>query len=157
MCGFVGTDDCYAPTDVEFMHGLHGSDNCGMHCQLRYEVRPYGHYAPTDVEFYHEMHGPDNCGEHCVSRSRAGVTSGVEECDVYAGDVDLLRRGSDKQQCCIFSNVVCASPTGPGGSGNEDSDICDIGDICEKVVSDVPRVPGVPDVSHGSENCTIGV
>ena len=125
VCGFVGTYDCYVPIDVEFMHELHGSDNCGIYCQLRYDIRPYGHNALTDVEFYHEMHGPDNCGKHCVSRSRAGVTSGVEECDVYAGDVDLLWSGSDKQQCCMFSSVVCASPTGPGGSGNEDSDICE--------------------------------
>ena len=52
-----------APTDVDFMHELHGPDNCGMYCQLRYEIRPYGHYVPTDVEFYHGMHDPENCGE----------------------------------------------------------------------------------------------
>ena len=121
-----------------------------MYCQLRYDVRPYGHYAPTNVEFYHEMHGPDNCGEHCVSRSRAGVTSGVEECDVSAGDVDLLRSGSDKQQCCMFSSVVCASPTGSGGSGNKNSDICV---RAVPGILGVPVVPGVPGVPHGPDNC----
>ena len=67
--GFVGVGDCHAPTDVDFMHALHGPDNCEMYCQLRYNIRPYGHYAPTDVEFYHGMHGPENCGEKCVTQS----------------------------------------------------------------------------------------
>ena len=32
--GFVGMDDGYAPTDVDFIHELHCPDNCGMYCQL---------------------------------------------------------------------------------------------------------------------------
>ena len=51
LYGFVETNDCYAPAEVEFIHELHDPDNCGRYCQLRYNIRPYGHYAPTDVEF----------------------------------------------------------------------------------------------------------
>ena len=69
VCGFVGMNNYYAPAEVELMCELHCPDNCGMYCQLRYDIRPYGHYAPTDVEFYHGMHGPENCGEKCVTQS----------------------------------------------------------------------------------------
>ena len=48
----------YAPTDIEFMHELHGPDKCGVYCQLRYEIEPYGHYAQTDGELSHAMHDP---------------------------------------------------------------------------------------------------
>ena len=56
----VNTADYYAPTDVDFMHELHGPNNCGIYWQLQHEIRPYGHYALTDVEFYHGMHDPAN-------------------------------------------------------------------------------------------------
>ena len=42
----------YAPTDMEFVHELHGPDNCGVYCQLRYEIRPYGYLPPTDGELF---------------------------------------------------------------------------------------------------------
>ena len=101
LCGFVGTDDCYAPTDGEFMHEMHGPDNCGMYCQMRYEVRPYGHYAPTDVEIYHEMHGPDKCGENCVTRSSAGGP-GDGDSDICERVVPLRQSSLDR----IVSDVV---------------------------------------------------
>ena len=115
----------------------HGPENCGMYCQLRYEIRPYGHHAPTDVEFYQGMHGPENCGEKCVTQSD--------------GESDI----------CAISNIgdICEKPfSGVSGvPGVPDvcdiCAICDIGDICEKAVSGVSRVPGVPDVPHGTENC----
>ena len=53
------------------------------------------------------------------------MTPSVGECDGYAGGVDLLRSGSDEQQCCVFDGVVCTSPPGPGGPGDADSDICE--------------------------------
>ena len=58
--GGVDPANYYAPTDMEFMHALHGPDNCGVYCQLRYEIRPYGHYAPTDGELFHGMNDPAN-------------------------------------------------------------------------------------------------
>ena len=45
----------YAPTDIEFMHELHGPDNCGVYChmcQLRHQIRPYGYVAPEDGELF---------------------------------------------------------------------------------------------------------
>ena len=84
MHGFVGTDDCYAPTDVDYMHELHGPDNCGMYCQLPYEIKPYGHYAPMHVEFDHVMHSPENCGEKCVTQSD-GESDICAICDI--GDI----------------------------------------------------------------------
>ena len=82
--GFVGTNVYYAPAEVEFMHELHGPDNCGMYCQLRYDIRPYGHYAQTDVEFYHGMHGLENCGEKCMTQSD-GDSDICDFCDI--GDI----------------------------------------------------------------------
>ena len=58
--GGVDPANYYAPTDIEFMHELHGPDKCGVYCQLRYDIRPYGHYAPTDGELFHAMNDPAN-------------------------------------------------------------------------------------------------
>ena len=50
VCG--GVDPTYyAPTDMEFMHELYGPDNCGVYCQLWYEIRSYGHCAQQTVSF----------------------------------------------------------------------------------------------------------
>ena len=38
--GGVDPANYYAPTDMEFMHELHRPDNCGVYCQLRYEIKP---------------------------------------------------------------------------------------------------------------------
>ena len=137
--GFVGTDDCYAPTDVDFMHELHGPDNCGMYCQLRNNIRPYGHYAPTDVEVYHGMHGPENCGEKCVTQSDGeseicdigdicekavsgvpgvpGVPQGSENC--RAKCVTRRNAGGPGDRASNSCHIdMCTSPSGLGGYGN---------------------------------------
>ena len=70
VCG--GVDPTYyAPSDMEFMHELHGPDNCGVYCQLRYGIRSYGHCAPTDGELSHAMNDPANYdpGPGKISRS----------------------------------------------------------------------------------------
>ena len=60
--GGVDPANYFAPNDMEFyMHALHGPDNCGVYCQLRYEIRPYGHYAPTaNGELSRGMNDPTN-------------------------------------------------------------------------------------------------
>ena len=58
--GGVDPANYFAPNDMEFMHELHDPDNCGVYCQLRYEIRPYGHYAPTDGELSRGMNDPAN-------------------------------------------------------------------------------------------------
>ena len=45
VCGDIDST-YYAPTNLQFIHELHGPDNCGVYCQLRYEIRPYGCFAP---------------------------------------------------------------------------------------------------------------
>ena len=68
----------------------------------------YGFVEPDDYELYHDLHGLDDCWVYCVSRGDAGVMpywTGVEECDVYEGDVVLTWTGSDEP----VSSVVCAS------------------------------------------------
>ena len=51
MCGDIDPT-YYALTDIEFMHELHGPDNCGIYCPLRHEIRPYGCFAPMDGELF---------------------------------------------------------------------------------------------------------
>ena len=64
VCGDIDST-YYAPTDIEFMHELHGPDNCGVYCQLRYEIRPYGCFTPTD--------GPTNAASQEVFSRAWGV------------------------------------------------------------------------------------
>ena len=165
--GFVGTDDCYAPTDVDFMHELHGPDNCGMHCQLRYDIRPYGHYAPTDVEFYHGMHGPENCGEKCVTQSD-GESDICDICDIcekaVSGVLGVLGipnvpHGSEncRAKCVTQSNAggpsdrasnschsdMCTSPPGLGGFGDiqfvyMDAPVSDDSGVGNRLFSEMP-------------------
>ena len=82
----VDTADSYAPTDVDFMHELHGPNNCGVYCQLRHEIRPYEHYAPTDVEFSHGMHDPANYdpGPGKYSPESGDMVAGSD----FVGDID---------------------------------------------------------------------
>ena len=47
--GSVDPANYYAPTDMECMHELHGPDRCGVYCQLRHEIRPYGHSTPQFI------------------------------------------------------------------------------------------------------------
>ena len=70
----------------------------------------YGFIGPDEHKLYHDLHGPDDCGVYCVSRGDVGVTpywTGVEECDVYEGDVVLPQTGSG-QQC----SYICAGSSG---------------------------------------------
>ena len=59
LCGGVGPP-YYAPTDMAFVHELHGPDDCGVYCQLRCGIGSYGHCAPTDGELSHGMNEPAN-------------------------------------------------------------------------------------------------
>ena len=126
--GFVGTDDYYAPTDVDFMHEFHGPDNCGMYCLLRYEIRPYGHYAPTDVEFYHGMHSPENCGEKCVTQSDGesdicAICDIGDICEKAVSGVPEVPHGSEN------CRAKCVTRRNAGESGDTTSDSCHT-DMC---------------------------
>ena len=57
VCGDIDPT-YYAPTDIEFMHELHGPDNCGVYCQLRYEIRTYGCVAPMEKDLANYDPGP---------------------------------------------------------------------------------------------------
>ena len=110
--------------------------DCDDHCDNRLAYFDYDELGDFDcysdeygvvepeimVSLYHDLHGPDDCGVYCVSRGDTGVTpywTGVEECDVYEGDVALPRTGSDEP----FNSVIRTSPPGSGGPGDEHSDI----------------------------------
>ena len=71
---------------MDFMHELHGPDNCGIYCQLLYEIRPYGHYAPTDGELSHGMNDPANYdpGSGKIS-PESGIVMAMSD---FAGDID---------------------------------------------------------------------
>ena len=64
------------------MHELHGPDNCGMYCQLRYDIRDIMHRWTSS--FNNGKHGPENCGEKCVTQSDA-ESDICEICDI--GDI----------------------------------------------------------------------
>ena len=73
----------------------------------------YGFVGPDNYELCHDILGPDGCGVYCVSRCDVGVVphwDGDEEGDVYEGDVDLYRSGSDE---AVHSVVSTISPGGP--------------------------------------------
>ena len=62
---------------------------------------------------------------HCVSQGDVGVTpcwTGVEECDVYEGDVALPRTVSDEP---VDSVVRTSGPDVSGGPCVGDCDICE--------------------------------
>ena len=64
----------------------------------------YGFIEPDDYELYHDLYGSDDCGVYCVSRGNTSVTpyrTGVEECDVYEGDVALPWTWSDEPVKCF--------------------------------------------------------
>ena len=103
------------------MHELHGPDNCGFYCQLRYEIRPYGHCAPTYVEFYHGMHDPENID-----------TGPGKPSPEFGGMFELPGFASDSDQ-------------GPGKISPESGDMLAVSDF----VSDFYPGPGVPLLQSG--------
>ena len=144
MHDLVETADCYAPT--EFMHELHGPDNCGIYCQLRYEIRPYGHYAPTDVEFYHDMHDPENYGEKCATPSD-GKSDISAICDIgeISENFKAVSGVPDVCDICASCDVGDMCKKGPGKISLESGDILAVSDF----VSDFDPGPGEPLLRSG--------
>ena len=111
-----------------------------------------------DFDSYPDVHGfidPDDCGVYCVFWGDAGVTpywTGVEECDVYGGNVVLPRTGSDEPVNSVVRTTGPDEPVNgvtPGYTGVKECDVYE-GDVALPWTSR-PDYPGGP----GGDDSTI--
>ena len=144
----------YAPTDMEFMHG---PDNCGVYCQLRYEIRPYGHDAPTDGELSHGMNDPANYDPGPGKFSpESGSGMAISE---FVSDIDPGPRGPllpsgvhlDMSDLADIDNVsqvpecVSFSEPGSGTISPESGNVMAMSDFA----CDIDAEPGEPFLPSG--------